>query len=290
MDLNIDKKIKRMVKKALNEELGISTIVTNSANDILHLIESNIDKKIEKREYAITLENKGYRVSGDFQYPFCDTDITIKYESYIFSNDSIYREMIKKYPNILMNAHSIVNAYSAEIFVVVNMTYEGYDESIYDRLQHELEHVYQALMKGGLLSDSELKKRVNKGLKMAKTDKDIFYAAFILYCSRQYEQDATANGLYSWLCNGTNDKSQIIHDSAIVKNRRICLKYLKRLEDLYSLNNAETNHKIKRFFGIPLGNIINKGYNTCNKMRDKANRAIFKYGKDTGTDIKGLFI
>lgn len=284
MDL-IERKIKNIVRRVLNEEQGINQEVYEAANKVLSLIRKNVKSALDNEEYNSTFDGNAYVVQGEFPFTINGEEIMVIYNSYMFQDQETYSSYIRKYPKMLMNATSRYDKDDCEIFVVYNCTQEnGYDESIYDRVQHELEHLFQEIQKNGQFPSSDLKGRVNKGLGMRLKNPNVFKASFILYCSRKYEQDAFANGLYSWLQNGTTDKNEIVKGSGLVKYRRICLKYINELEAL--MDDEKERNKISDFLGISLGNVIKKGRKACEEMKDKANRTIYKYMQDTGEKIK----
>lgn len=282
MDL-VENKIRGIVKRILTEEYGINDEVYKGANEILSIMKQDIDSKTDDGDCssAFGSDDVSY-IRGKFPYDIANETITVSYYSYIFPNDETYKEYRKKYPRQLMDATSAYNDGKPSMHIVYNYSHEsGYDESIYDRVQHELEHLFQEIKKGGSFNPSTLKKRVNKGLR--QKDRDIFMASFILYCARDYEQDACANGLYSWLMNGEGDEEWAINNSGLVRNRRICLKYLN---DLTSKSTDESiSNKIGNYLGISLAKVIKKGYDACGKMKYKANKVIFKYGQDTGNRL-----
>lgn len=280
----LEKKIHNILKKILNEEFGVNDEVYKVANEIMALIRKDATQKKNDEKYKETLDGFIHCVGGEFPFEMVGKTITVTYNSYIFDTNETYRKYICQYPHKLMNATSRYNQGDCQMYVVYNYTEEsGYDESVLDRIQHELEHLYQEIMKQGQFPSSELKERVNKGLKLMRKEHNIFMASFILYCSRQYEQDACANGLYNWLMNGNSDKEEIIKNSALVRNRRICIKYIAKLEDV--CKDTKESHKIKSFLGLAPEKIIKKGYNTIETMKIKANRVIFKYIKETNNKI-----
>ena len=284
MDL-IEKKIRNIVKRVINEERGVNQEVYDTANKIFSIIRDDVNDKMEKNEHRQTFGGDAFCIRGEFSIKLAGEEVLVTYNSYVFQDQETYKKYIRQYRTMLMCATSAYSKGKCQIYVVYNYTNEhGFDESIYDRVQHELEHLYQQIQSGKPFSSSDLKGRVNKGLKMRVQDPNIFKASFILYCSRPYEQDASANGLYSWLQNGTTDKNEIVKSSAIVKNRRICLKYIDELENLQP--NSEETQNIAMFFGISLASIIKKGYNSCERMKNKANRTIFKYIQDTQNQVK----
>lgn len=281
----IEKKLRNIVKRVINEECGINQEVYDTANKIFSIIRDDVNEKMEVNEYRQTFGGDAFCMRGEFPIELAGEDVVVTYNSYVFQDQETYQKYIRQYRTMLMCATSVYSKGKCQIYVVYNYTNEnGFDESIYDRVQHELEHLYQQIQSGKSFSNSDLKERVNKGLKMRTQSPNIFKASFILYCSRQYEQDASANGLYSWLQNGTTDKNEIVKSSAIVKNRRICLKYIDELETL--MNDEKERNKISDFLGVSLWGVIKKGYQACEKMKDKANRTIYKYMQDTDEKIK----
>lgn len=280
----LERKIRSVVKQILNEEQGINQEVYEVANKVLSLIRNSAEYLWNNEEYDEAFDDNAYVVHGEFPFTLAGEEITVVYNSYMFQDQETYRSYVCKYPKMLKNATSVYSKDKSQIFVVYNYIKEnGYDESIYDRVQHELEHLFQEIQKEESFPSSELKKLVNRGLGMRIKEPNIFKASFILYCSRQYEQDACANGLYNWLQNGTTDKNAIVRNSALVKNRRICLNYINELEML--MNVEEEKDKIKSFFGMTLEKIIKKGRNACVRMKNKANRTIFKYNTDTENKV-----
>lgn len=270
-----------MVKRMLSEERGISDEVYNSANEILSIIRRDANNNMNEGNYTTAFNGDAQLIRNELPYKFAGEEISVVYNTYIFPSNDVYNSYKCMYPRQVMSATSQYTKGNAQIFVVYNYVEgEGYDESIYDRVQHELEHLYQEIQKDGTFPMSTLKKKVNKGL-MRKNDRNIFIASFILYCSRDYEIDAFANGLYSWLKNGNGNKNEIVHSSGIAKNRRICLKYISELEKLPQVERE----RIGKFLGISVDRIIKKGYNSCVKMKNKANRIIYKYGEETGERV-----
>ena len=280
MDL-LEKKIYSIVRKVINEERGISDEVYNAANEVLSLIRRDADMNMNDGNYASAFNGDAQVIRNEFSFDFAGEEISVVYNTYIFPSNDVYNSYKRMYPHQIMSATSQYKKDDAQIFVVYNYVEgNGYDDSICDRVQHELEHLYQEIKKGGTFPRSPLKKRVNVGL-MRRKDKNVFIASFILYCARDYEQDAFANGLYNWLMNGNGDKNEIVRGSGIAKYRRMCLKYISELEKL----PQEEKERVSDFLGISVDRVIKKGYNACTKMKNKANRVIYKYGEDTGNRV-----
>jgi hypothetical protein len=280
----IEDKIRNIVRRVLNEEMGINDEVYRGANEIFLKIKNDVDKKNENNEYDKTFEGDAYRIRGTFSIKFAKETILVTYNSFIFGDEEKYTIYKQKYPRLLMNAYSTYDGGHPSLFVSYNCINGKYDEGIYDRVQHELNHCFQMIKKHDDLCSSNLRDKVDNGLKKKYKDNNVYMASFILYCARKYEQDACANGLYSWLQNGSSDKDEIVHNSAIVRNRRICLKFLKILQSF--IGNNEEEKRIWGELGISLNKILQKGENTCEELKNKANRTIFKYIKDTGHDVK----
>lgn len=280
----IERKIRNIVRQLLNEERGISDVVYNGANEILKNICRCNDEKIKNGDFINALKRDDtYLIRGTFSFDFENTKLLVTYNTYIFQDEETYNCYCKQYPRMLLNAYATYDDGNPSLYVVYNNVGGEYDESIYDRLQHELEHCFQQIKKEGDLCVSNLRYAVDRGLKKKKTDIDIYMASWILYCSRHHEQDAYANGLYSWLKNGKKDKNEIVKRSGLAKYRRICIKYIDVLRDY--LGNNEIENKIYTFFGITLSKIIKKGEETCEKLKNKGNRIIYKYIEETDDNV-----
>lgn len=277
----LEKKIYSIVRKVINEERGINDEVYNAANEILSLIRRDADMNMDDGNYASAFKGAAQVIRNEFPFNLAGEEIGVIYNTYIFPSTEVYNSYKRTYPHQIMSATSQYKKDDAQIFVVYNyVENEGYDESICDRVQHELEHLYQEIKKGGVFPMTPLKKRVNVGL-MRRKDGNVFNASFILYCAREYEQDAFANGLYNWLMNGNGDKNEIVRKSGLVKYRRICLEYISELEKL----PQEEKERVGKFLGISVDKVIKKGYNACTKMKNKANRIIYKYMEEDGERV-----
>lgn len=277
----LEKKIHSIVRKVINEERGISDEVYNAANEILSLIRRDADMNMDDGNYASAFKGAAQVIRNEFPFNLAGEEIGVIYNTYIFPSTEVYNSYKRAYPHQIMSATSQYKKDDAQIFVVYNyVENEGYDESICDRVQHELEHLYQEIKKGGVFPMTPLKKRVNVGL-MRRKDGNVFNASFILYCARDYEQDAFANGLYNWLMNGNGDKNEIVRKSGLVKYRRMCLGYISELEKL----PQEEKERVGEFLGISVDKVIKKGYNACTKMKNKANRIIYKYMEEDGERV-----
>ena len=277
----LEKKIHSIVRKVINEERGISDEVYNAANEILSLIRRDADMNMDDGNYASAFKGAAQVIRNEFPFNLAGEEIGVIYNTYIFPSTEVYNSYKRAYPHQIMSATSQYKKDDAQIFVVYNyVENEGYDESICDRVQHELEHLYQEIKKSGVFPMTPLKKRVNVGL-MRRKDGNVFNASFILYCARDYEQDAFANGLYNWLMNGNGDKNEIVRKSGLVKYRRMCLEYISELEKL----PQEEKERVGEFLGISVDKVIKKGYNACTKMKNKANRIIYKYMEEDGERV-----
>lgn len=267
-----------MDKHIINEELGIHDGIYDAANGILDRILSDSSEKMKSGKFTDTLNGSAVLARGSFSFPFEDRDVSITYNSYVFDDEETYRECVSKYPRMLMDSEFSFGNGEPELYVVVNSVRNaGCDESVLDRIQHELSHALQSIRKNGPLGNSELKKMVNSGLRMRGKDNEIFMASFILYCSRKYEQDAFANGLYSRLMNLSGNEMEIIGKSALYKNMMICRKYISILSGAYGEGNQEQSGKFIKALGISPGRIIQKGRVAVDRMERLMRRTVAKY-------------
>lgn len=289
----LNERIENIVREVLNEELGINKDVYNAANEILNLIHKNIEEKEYHNEYERALDDTAFVIKGEFEYSFQDVSINIHYYSYIFRDLYSYKNAIKRYGQKVYNAYALYNGKDDTILSVsYNRTFEsGYDESIRDRIQHELTHIFQSAKINGQLTSSNLGKKVHNALnKRGKDpliyDKDIRRCAYLLYYCKHYEQDAFANGLYNWLMNSNQSSEQVLEQSAIYRNIEKIKRHIAYLQGIYNSNDEKTKKKIEGYYGLRVGEIINKGFHAIERTKKLINRILYKYANDTGTRPK----
>lgn len=288
--MQLNERIHKIVRRVLNEELGINDEVYNASNQILNLIRQDIENN---NNFVKSKNSNISATKGSFNFPFMGTSIYVEYKSFVFNTLEEYQAAKKENPKELCNASSWCGGVNGSgISVVYNRTIDnGYDESIRDRIQHELDHVFKSIkIDGNLTSNGGLGNKVynvlhNKCDKSICNDKDMKRIAYLLYYSKKYEQDAYGNGLYNWLMNTQTSPEDVINQSGIMKNINKLRMHIDYLKQLYNLNDKSIYSKVKKYYGISLGSIINKGEIALERTKKIINRIIFKYAKETGKRI-----
>lgn len=286
--MQLDKNIHQIVRRVLNEELGIDTETYQVSNAILSKIQEDIPKQQPKPAPILNAVKK----TNTFSIDFYGAKLLVQYVNYEFKTDKEYQDAIKKNAPKLCNAYAqFISKDDLKIFVVYNSTLEsGFDNSVRDRIQHELNHIHKNLKANKQLTKDGLATKVYNILHNKKeplrNDLNIRRAAFLLYYSKKYEQDAFGNGLYNWLLNGDDDPNFIIYNSGIYKNIQQMKKSLSYFQQLYDNNDINAKNEIKQYYGITLGQLLNKGGIALERSKKILNRVIYKYGQETGKRIK----
>lgn len=289
----LEERIKQIVREVIAEERGINTDVYNAANEIIDLIRKDADLKDSRDEYKPCLDGIAYVISGNFTYQLREFPIIVKYKSYIFKDLQSYELAQKKYPRQLMNASARCGGKNGSILnVSYNRTLsDGYDESIRDRVEHELNHAFQSGMIDGELTSSSLGELVynvlnKQGDNELIYDKDINKCAILLYYCRNYEQDAYNNGLYNWLMNSNLSAEEVLVQTGVYKNIGRIEEKIAYLQEIYNSTDRTRAKKIHDYFHLRVGEIINKGIHAIERYKKLINRTMYKYAEETGKQLK----
>lgn len=289
----LEERIKQIVREIITEERGINTDVYNAANEIIGLIRKDADLKDSHDEYKLCLDGTAYVISGSFTYYLRELPIIVKYKSYIFKDLHSYELAQKKYPRQLMNASARCGGKNGAILnVSYNRTFSnGYDESIRDRVEHELNHTFQSGMMNGDLTSSNLGYLVYNVLNKEGNndliyDKDIIKCALLLYYCKKYEQDAYANGLYNWLMNTNLSAEDVLVQTGIYKNIARIEEKITYLQKIYNSSDRTRARKIRDYYNLRVGEIINKGIHAIERYKKLINRIMYKYAEETGKQPK----
>lgn len=272
--------IKNIIKSMINEEMGINKDVYKASNDILDILQDKIDSTTNISKLK---NNNVWITKGSFTFNFISTNILVKYSSYIFNTWSEYQKYKKENHRAVCDANSLSDGSGyAQMYIVYNKTLDrGYDDSIRDRIQHELDHIFKTIKKGGKLTKSNsLGKIVHDTIHMSNAKKDyesvvIKRASYLLYYSKKYEQDAYANGLFNWLMSHNGPTYSIIEESGLKRNVGKMEKHIKFLKNVYANCDDEFRRKINKYFGISLGAIINKGEIALQRAKKLINRVLW---------------
>ena len=278
--MQLNNNIHRIVRRVLNEELGINQEVYDASNQVFELIQTDFKKH---NIHGIELNDVNGKVySNMVEFSIHSKKVNILYNFYYFDTENDYLAYKKQNPSITQ-AETNTTDNADEFLIKVNyVVYDGVlNDMLFDQMQHELNHAFQQIISGKKYTYGKVRQHIEKIPKALLNDKEIRCANFILYMSRNFEQDAFANGLYSSLMR---NNEYDINNSGAVHN-------LKQLQGaIRMLSSCQDDAKFKSNFGISKNRIIKYGEKSVTRLTKLINRVIFKYGKDTGNNVSQLFI
>ena len=169
------------------EELGVSDVVTSSADEILKLIIA--DSKIK---------DKSIHKNGNVLYAFCNVNVNVSYDLYYLNNEEEINnlKLMASETNKVDNKHYTLYT---TIFYIRNINkYVSYNGG----LQHELEHIYQIIQSGKYLIKPQHQSMYSTAIGLMKTGSSIEkIVGGVIYYNNKFEKDAIANGVYELIMN-----------------------------------------------------------------------------------------
>lgn len=210
--MQLNNNIHRIVRRVLNEELGINPIVAKATDDVINQI---LSKSEDEMFMLYPNKNRHYtNKTFNFDYELAN-GVTVRIGTGIvdFKDYDEYAEFKTNYPKeyrILSSGRTSQNVGSPlRIAVYVIRVGGQVIPENYEILQHEIEHAFQRIMKNGSLSKN--KKKYNKYTDAMRKSAEplIRKVGRVNYLSYHYEQDAFANGLYAFLKHSDCDISNI---------------------------------------------------------------------------------
>lgn len=273
-----DKTIHRIVRRVVNEALGVNSYVEKAVDGIINRIyelESNgqLEEKYFNRDIKIVAKR------GKFNYNLIkDKMIIVEFRTYDFQRDEDLEYFKENYPVIFNEKMDSGLTYSSKEndlpIIKISIVRAGgkIQKNSYDILQHELDHA---------LKDSLTNKNMNKRnyykYKMAtymisdndsNENKYAKVAAWIVYYSFPHEQDAFANGFYSELIHSNPTKENL--DELIYNSRYYSvITWLRRVLPYFKTIKSEEIELVNRILSISfmcdIDKIIKIGENTLAK-------------------------
>ena len=260
------------IKKSINEELGISKIVTNETNSLISTI-INDSKKQPKQN---NMKN------GLFDTMVFGVPISVQYQIFYVNSYQDIKTLNIVNPGTLTDDNFIVTTLC---YIKDQNKYIDYDGST----QHELQHLYQELMSGkDLLENPKIKNIYTTAIKLAKsTNAFEKFVGFTIYYGSKFEKDAFMNEIYkqvmdNWQINPfeTIKKTVVYRNINTIKNV---------IDNLTEYQKAKLQETIQFYFNknlnwfITIANKIVKTYtNKIGKIIIKAqNDIVEKYPKMT---------
>ena len=209
--MQLNNNIHRIVRRVLNEELGINSIVTKATDDVINRILSKSEDEMftmypnEKRHYTNKTFNFDYELANG-------VSVRIGTGIVDFKDYDEYTEFKTNYPKeyrILTSGKTSQTIGPRRIGVTVIRVGGQVIPENYEILQHEIEHAFQRIMKNGSLSKNKKKYKKYTDAMRKSTDPLIRKVGRVNYLSYRHEQDAFANGLYAFLKHSDCDISNI---------------------------------------------------------------------------------
>ena len=157
--MQLNNNIHRIVRRVLNEELGINSIVTKATDDVINRILSKSEDEMftmypnEKRHYTNKTFNFDYELANG-------VSVRIGTGIVDFKDYDEYTEFKNNYPKeyrILTSGKTSQTIGPLRIGVTVIRVGGQVIPENYEILQHEIEHAFQRIMKNGSLSKNKKK-------------------------------------------------------------------------------------------------------------------------------------
>ncbi len=260
------------IKKSINEELGISKIVTNETNSLISTI-INDSKKQPKQN---NMKN------GLFDTMVFGVPISVQYQIFYVNSYQDINTLNIVNPGNLTDDNFIVTTLC---YIKDQNKYIDYDGST----QHELQHLYQELMSGkDLLENPKIKKIYTTAIKLAKsTNAFEKFVGFTIYYGNKFEKDAFMNEMYKQIMdNWQINPFETIKKTVVYRNINAIKNAIDNLTEYQKTKLQETvqfyfNKNLNWF--ITIANKIVKTYtNKIGKIIIKAQNDIAeKYPKMT---------
>ncbi len=274
--MQLNNNIHRIVRRVLNEELGINPIVAKATDDVINQI---LSKSEDEMFMLYPNKNRHYtNKTFNFDYELAN-GVTVRIGTGIvdFKDYDEYAEFKTNYPKeyrILSSGRTSQNVGSPlRIAVYVIRVGGQVIPENYEILQHEIEHAFQRIMKNGSLSKN--KKKYNKYTDAMRKSADplIRKVGRVNYLSYHYEQDAFANGLYAFLKHSDCDVSNIddiIKSSLFYK----ALNEMRRAVSFWEskLGDEETEAILRENFNYGVDVVLKRAKKVVNEFVKRMGR------------------
>ena len=249
---------------AVNEELGISSLVSKTAKNIVSMIGKDAMKNgTLTGQKSGTI--KGVNVFGE----------TIEIYYTVYCVDSSNVKLVRPRWTGAFNA-DLKRLTTSVIYLTDKNEFIDLDGTT----QHELEHMYQSSLHGKSLISKTGTRKIYNAAKKLMNSSDYFeqIVGYSVYYANKFEQNAYANTVYRMLMNsGTLSPMDYIKETGMYKNIKIIEEQLGR-DTQYFVQSVE-NICVSNF-----GRHYNWWKNLTKKMISKflnqIGKAIAKYEKD----------
>ena len=274
--MQLNNNIHRIVRRVLNEELGINRIVVKAIDDVIKQILSKSEDEMfmlypnKNRHYTNKTFNFDYEFANGISVRICTGIVD-------FKDYNEYAEFKTNYPKeyrILTSGKTSQNVGSPlRIAVYVIRVGGQVIPENYVILQHEIEHAFQRIMKNGSLSKNKKKYKKYTDAMRKSTDPLIRKVGRVNYLSYRHEQDAFANGLYAFLKHSDcdiNNIDDIIKTSSFYR----ILNEMKRAVSFWEskLGDEETEAILRENFDYGVDIVLKRAKKVVNEFVKRLGR------------------
>jgi hypothetical protein len=273
-----DKTIHRIVRRVVNEALGVNSYVEKAVDDIIDEIYKYESWGVLP-EKTVTVEFPVLIKKGSVDYYIKDKRILIIFRIYDFQNNEDLEYFKENYSEIFNKKmyHGSTYQSSTDDDIVIRFSLIRAGGKItnysYNVLQHELDHAIKRVLSGkNYIKPYTNQYRNAQSVISNKEDvnnKYVRYSAWIVYWNLPHEQDAFANGLYSVLAHSKPTKEnldKLIYSSdyytVIVRLR----EYLQEFNELQGEERERIDHLLQNKIGYGVSKLIKIGENTLSKF------------------------
>lgn len=271
-----DKTIHRIVRRVVNEALGVNSYVEKAVDDI-------IDEIYEYESMGVLIEKhfdsdiKIVAKKGSVDYYIKDKRILIIFRIYDFQSNEDLEYFKENYSEIfyknMYRGSMHHNSTDDDIVIRFSLIRTGgkITNYSYNVLQHELDHAIKLVLSNKKQISKNGYKYNNAVYAMSgEDDKDkyLMSSGRIIYWSFPHERDAFANGLYSVLAHSNPTKENIdnlIYNSdyytIIIRLRT----FLQEFNELQGEERERIDYLLKNKLGYGINKIIKIGENTFSK-------------------------
>ena len=263
-----------MFKEILKEEAGIADSVNNLTEKIKSIIDNDYNQNgitnhtLKKEPYSDVYYNSFYLM-------FENVEINIVYA--VLNNPSKNEEITyrRNYPSSAYHAHNKIVIYLTAKNKKIK--WFGYIST----LQHEIEHLYQAIKKNDRLLSCKKQEEYNRFQNLLDTD-DLYLKiiGFTYYYSYKFELNAIINGMYREIINLVQlgedvEPMEIIKSTNHYNNIQTIKKHINNSDsfNIIKLRLKKENINPDKFLSIA-NNMINAYIKAFGRLLYKVNKDI----------------
>ena len=271
----------------LNEERGISDVVSNLTFEIKNEIIKNINNS---KSLPFNYDQVTYKKGELNEFTFNNVKIIVKWQYYSFASiDILNRFPSSKLP--ISYCKKITNNYYELNLCIAAINGQFQIVRILETIQHELEHIWETSNKGTSYKNMDLyiygKTLMNNPNEYKRS------VGIILYLSQNWEQRAFSNGVYQYLINHKYPENSFIN----IKETQLyggliqlkqSIKILKEITDPYQHPFIHTElNQLKNNFNITFDKLIQIGEKAINNIIRILGRTLSKVEDDLEKKEKG---